>query len=417
MVSWILVVLSIYSIYSLSEAATCKDKISTCKAYVDQNYCKTNGWVQEQCKLSCGICGSNCKDTRSSSSCRYYKRNGYCNTSWMKSDCKKTCNYCGTPKPTTTTTTTTTTRATPSGKCKDEQPSAACISYKQIGYCATNSWIQSQCKRTCNLCGGITVRPATATAGPPPGGCGTSNVPAGRVIAGQNSKSGQWPWQVAINRNGYFRCGGTLIARNWVLTAAHCFDASIYAYQLEVVLGDLRRDTSSGIEQKISVSRIVSHYLYGNSKNNNDIALLKLSRPAILNSHVNTACLPRQGSDVSVGTTCYISGWGKIQHPVGLAVNELRHAKLSVISNSICKWDNDKIAPVTSKMVCAKGNGRQSGCHGDSGGPFVCQGYSGSWTLQGVISWGSTSCDSSDANSVFARVSEFRDWIDEKMRE
>ena len=68
-------------------------------------------------------------------------------------------------------------------------------------------------------------------------------------------------------------------------------------------------------------------------------------------------------------------------------------------------------------MVCAKNPApaRQSGCHGDSGGPFVCQQNDGSWKLHGAVSWGSPRCNVSDAISVFARISALRNWIDTKI--
>lgn len=68
-------------------------------------------------------------------------------------------------------------------------------------------------------------------------------------------------------------------------------------------------------------------------------------------------------------------------------------------------------------MVCAanKAGSRQSGCHGDSGGPFVCQQPDGSWKLHGAVSWGSPRCDISDASTVFARVSQLRSWIDQEV--
>ncbi len=67
-------------------------------------------------------------------------------------------------------------------------------------------------------------------------------------------------------------------------------------------------------------------------------------------------------------------------------------------------------------MVCAGHGGttRVSGCHGDSGGPFVCQtGANGRWVLHGAVSWGSGRCDASQGYTVFARIAEFRSWIDQ----
>lgn len=59
---------------------------------------------------------------------------------------------------------------------------------------------------------------------------------SGRVIAGEDSKQGQWPWQVAMQKYGRFFCGGSLIAPEWVLTAAHCVQQTSES-SLKIVAG------------------------------------------------------------------------------------------------------------------------------------------------------------------------------------
>jgi secreted trypsin-like serine protease len=66
--------------------------------------------------------------------------------------------------------------------------------------------------------------------------------------------------------------------------------------------------------------------------------------------------------------------------------------------------------------ICAGfgGNSTVSGCHGDSGGPFVCRDKSSQnrWILQGAVSWGTTTCSAGHNQfTVFARVAEFANWI------
>ena len=73
-------------------------------------------------------------------------------------------------------------------------------------------------------------------------------------------------------------------------------------------------------------------------------------------------------------------------------------------------------------MVCARElnpTRLQGGCHGDSVCPFVCKDpLSGKSFLEGAVSWGSLNCNFIQENkqyTVFARVSEFRDWIDQQI--
>ena len=64
-------------------------------------------------------------------------------------------------------------------------------------------------------------------------------------------------------------------------------------------------------------------------------------------------------------------------------------------------------------MLCAGvENTILSGCHGDSGGPYVClNADKKTYTLHGAVSWGSGSCNAKQLFSVFARVTKFRAWI------
>ena len=59
-----------------------------------------------------------------------------------------------------------------------------------------------------------------------------------------------------------------------------------------------------------------------------------------------------------------------------------------------------------------------SGCHGDSGGPYVCRDRSNPsrFVLHGVVSWGSSRCAAHERYTVFARVSKFRNWIDQEIK-
>ena len=117
----------------------------------------------------------------------------------------------------------------------------------------------------------------------------------------------------------------------------------------------------------------------------------------------------------------FVSGWGKMQGS-GKSVPVLQQAKLKVVDKNTChnlNYPNTGV-PVTEKMICA-GYGptdRRSACHGDSGGPFVCrERLGGPWFLQGAVSWGGWDCDAASGYTVFVRVAEFRQWIDQQLQE
>ena len=86
------------------------------------------------------------------------------------------------------------------------------------------------------------------------------------------------------------------------------------------------------------------------------------------------------------------------------------------MAHNQCSLINGQLVPVDeASMVCA-GSGianQAGGCQGDSGGPLVCE-ENGKWVLRGAVSWGNAMCKT-NYYTVFARVSSFIDWINQKM--
>jgi len=249
--------------------------------------------------------------------------------------------------------------------------------------------------------------------------CGDPAIKASRIIGGKEARPGSWPWQILLLRNKFGMCGGTLIHPEWVITAAHCiYREKDSPEKFTVRVGEHYNGRKEGFEVDIAVERMILHPDYSKKLHNNDIALLKLSRPAQLNSHVHPACL--SSGDPPIGAQCYITGWGKIFRR-GFMYPKLQQGRLPVVSNEDCAARNSKNLhiQITDAMLCAGKKtgswGKVSGCHGDSGGPFVCK-NGGRWELQGVVSWGSPDCDILKAYQVFARVSHFKAWIEEQIK-
>jgi len=58
------------------------------------------------------------------------------------------------------------------------------------------------------------------------------------VVGGENAKKNKWIWQAAIYYFDDFLCGGTLIHKQYLVTAAHCLDEYRNRMGMDIVLGD-----------------------------------------------------------------------------------------------------------------------------------------------------------------------------------
>ena len=73
-------------------------------------------------------------------------------------------------------------------------------------------------------------------------------------------------------------------------------------------LGEHSHSSNEGSEQFIDSAKIIKHPNYNDNTLDNDIMLIKLSRPAALNSYVQTVALPSRCPVADEG--CMVSGWG-----------------------------------------------------------------------------------------------------------
>lgn len=112
-------------------------------------------------------------------------------------------------------------------------------------------------------------------------------VGVGRIVGGEDAADGEFPHQVSLrlmNAIGATHfCGGSVIDKNWVVTAAHCCAGHIPLI-LHVVAGGIRLNSNENEEQKRNVDKIISHEKYQSSGVLNDICLLKVS---FIQAHLN----------------------------------------------------------------------------------------------------------------------------------
>ncbi|XP_026204380.1 elastase-1-like [Anabas testudineus] len=238
----------------------------------------------------------------------------------------------------------------------------------------------------------------------------------GRVVGGETATPNSWPWQISLQyKSGssyYHTCGGSLIERGWVMTAAHCVD-SVRTWR--VILGEHDLNVDSGREQVIGVSQVYIHPNWDSSRVSNgyDIALLRLSSNAELNAYVQLAYLPPANQILPNNNLCYITGWGRT-YTGGPLPAQLQQAYLPVVDYATCSRSDWWGSTVKTTMVCA-GGGAEAGCNGDSGGPLNCL-VEGRYYVHGIASFVSgLGCDTIRKPTVFTRVSAYIDWMDSIM--
>ncbi|XP_039541726.1 trypsin isoform X4 [Pimephales promelas] len=230
-----------------------------------------------------------------------------------------------------------------------------------------------------------------------------------KIVGGQNAVVGSWPWQASLHRisTASHFCGGSLINKDWVLSAAHCF-RSITASNVKIYLGRQLQSGSNPFELSKTVTQIIPHPNYSPTTQNNDIALLQLSSSVTFSAYIRPVCLAAADSVFAAGTESWVSGWGKLNSGDTSIPNTLQEVQIPIVSNIVCNAAYR--GSITSNMLCAGVNeGGKDSCQGDSGGPLVSKNGS-QWIQSGIVSFGQ-GCALPNFPGVYARVSEYQSWI------
>jgi len=269
--------------------------------------------------------------------------------------------------------------------------------------------------------------------GGPKGSCGETSIDPmrsiNRIIGGTEAKRGSIPWIVSI-RQGFSQplrhfCGGTLVRvseaneTDIVITAAHCNEDGLAPDMVEIVAGSHDLLNPMEGEQSVEYEDWVSHEGFDKTTLDNDIAIIKLATPIKFGKTAQPACLPKPGDHLADETRGLVAGWGNTKEGSGQALL-LQQLPVPIIKTETCANYYKKAEPpkeIKDKiMICAGYHeGGKDACQGDSGGPLTFKNDKGHYTLQGVVSFGK-GCARAEMPGVYARVSEYIDWINKKIK-
>ncbi|XP_058448816.1 uncharacterized protein LOC131428788 [Malaya genurostris] len=264
----------------------------------------------------------------------------------------------------------------------------------------------------------------------PSDGCGYSKVEHTRVVGGVPAALNGWPWMALIGYKNTlgevsFKCGGSLITKRHVLTAAHCIRKDLSS----VRLGE--HDTSTDTETNhidIPVVKIETYPQYDKKDGHSDLAVLYLGQDVSFSDAIRPICLPI-GDPVRSrnleGLTPFVAGWGRTQEG-GKSATVLQELQIPIISNTQCQGLYAKIGKSFSTkqfdnaVLCAGVlEGGQDSCQGDSGGPLMMpqrRGVDFDYYQVGIVSYG-IGCARAEVPGVYTRVTTFVDWIEQKVSE
>lgn len=229
------------------------------------------------------------------------------------------------------------------------------------------------------------------------------------IVGGTPAVKGEFPFQVSLqSSSGSHFCGGSLIKKNWVLTAAHCVQGS---RSMKIVTG-LHDQKDRTDTETFTAKRIIPHAQYNGSTLDYDYALIELSG----DSKFRTIDLNRVEWEISDDparhTNVWTSGWGTTSQGSWQLPNILNKVEIPLVTTPLCNAAASYNGQITDRMICAGlPQGGKDSCQGDSGGPLFMKQTSGDFLLLGVVSWGE-GCAKPNKFGVYSKVNAVIEWID-----
>ncbi|KAH8343543.1 hypothetical protein KR059_012262, partial [Drosophila kikkawai] len=244
------------------------------------------------------------------------------------------------------------------------------------------------------------------------------------IVDGVPVGSGVYPHMAAIAYVTFdhfeFRCGGSLISKRFVLTAAHCVytDSLMPAF---VRLGTINVEVPDKDYVDVNVRNVTIHPNYVGNIKYNDVAVLELANEVIENDNIRPACLHTDPRDPPLDSKLFVAGWGVLNVTTRALSKILLRAALELVPLAQCNESyseqpgavrNLKEGVIGSLMCAADKKQQADACKGDSGGPLIREENieEGIYTIVGIINSG-FGC-ATKTPGLYTRVASFLDFIE-----
>ncbi|XP_065372231.1 transmembrane protease serine 9-like [Calliphora vicina] len=254
------------------------------------------------------------------------------------------------------------------------------------------------------------------------------------VANGLNASLFQFPWMALLKYDDPvdpFKCGGTLISDQYILTAAHCVKGREH-FLKAVRLGEFQISTpvdcTNVIRKKqcappvedVEIEEVIIHENYQSIYN--DIALIRLRRKVEFKRHIKPICLPiYENLRTKEHENYVLTGWGKTENDTTSDV--LLTAFVPRVNRLECENQLREYKlrhPLNDGHVCAGGRNLVDSCRGDSGGPL---GYRDFYDKRprfiqfGIVSIGVNKCGVVNIPGIYTNISHYIQWITDNLKE
>ncbi|XP_072743936.1 chymotrypsin-2-like [Anoplolepis gracilipes] len=225
-------------------------------------------------------------------------------------------------------------------------------------------------------------------------------LPISQIIGGNDAPNGLYPYQASLrnSKNNRHFCGGAIISKSYIITAAHCFNNLNHPSDVLVAVGSNYLDAPYIVHK---VANFIRHNGFDNFLHINDIGLIHVVQDIKFNKNIQPIALPTTDSNYD-DRYLVVTGWGRLWAD-GPNPNHLQEIMVKGYYQKKCnKHYQNSIVKTQICTLTTKGEGM---CNGDSGSPLVADDV-----LVGLVSFGMLPCGSGFPD-VFTRVFYYRTWI------